>query len=121
MARPVGAESEEQLQDQASATVERAKPVPYRMPSIEPGEIVVWAYTPDAESYAAIVTRVGNNAISLFMIPPDSRRGELKDGVRHVDDPDLPRLMSEGGCWRDTRSMALLRDLGRLRKDPAWM
>jgi hypothetical protein len=118
----VGAEERQEMQDQASAMVERvAAPASFRMPSIYLGEIVLWSHAKGGDTYAGIVTRVGDKAISLFMMPPDSRRGEIRDGVRHVDDPELPKIISESGCWRDTRSMMLLRELGELRKRPEWM
>lgn len=113
-------EPQEGQEEQEALPPEDPAPMPYKMPSIFPGEIVLWSHTPDAEAYAAVVTRVGYNAVSLFMMPPDSRRGEIRDGVRHVSDPELPRLINEGGCWRDTRSMALLRELGRLRRRSEW-
>jgi hypothetical protein len=115
----LGEESGAVMQTEASARVERG---PWYMPSIEVGEVVVWSHNAQTEPNAAIVTRVGQKAISVVFFSADSRRPEVRDGVRHVSDPELAKIMNreESGVWWDTRTMTLLREMGRLRKQPDW-
>lgn len=65
-----------------------------------PGSVVLWTHTPGAEQSVAVVTRVGKQAISVNVFPPDQGRGTPKDGVRHIDDPWLKANHSpDSGVW----------------------
>lgn len=65
-----------------------------------PGSIVMWTHAPGGEPSVAAVTKIGRQAISVMVFPPDSPRGVPKDGVRHIDDPWLKTNLSpESGMW----------------------
>jgi hypothetical protein len=58
----------------------------------------------------ALVTQVGRRAVNLLAFPPDTRGGVPRDGVRHIDDPDLRRTTETAmlGCWDFTDEHKLL-------------
>jgi hypothetical protein len=94
----------------------------YRMPAISIGAIVLW-YPNGARSVPplpAIVTRINPRSLGLSIFAPDTHNLMLRDGVRHLDDPEFrkdPVRMGEEGGWDYTEeSKALgqtLTDLGR--------
>lgn len=70
----------------------------YRMP--RPTQVVVWRATPGGAPSPAIVTHVGQTAINIAIVPPDSRAICPKDAVRHVSDPLVAnQLNPEEGIW----------------------
>jgi hypothetical protein len=79
------------------------------MPPISIGDPCVWRHSPGHAATAAQVTRVGREAVSLILFPPDSRGGVVKDGVRFIGDPELPRLAhNDTGCWDYTARQKLV-------------
>ncbi len=83
---------------------------PYKMPEVCLGETVLWQHNfADQTPVAAVVTRVGSNAISVSIFPPDNKGCIPKDGVRHASDPGLDRIISNSGIWRHTDIGARLR------------
>lgn len=88
-----------------------AKPK-YVMP--KPAPVVSWRNAPGGDESIAVVTKVGRNAISLMLFPPDSRAGVPKESVRHVGDPDLKgQINSDSGAWDFTDETKLLRLLSK--------
>lgn len=70
----------------------------YKMP--RPTQVVVWRATPGGAPSPAIVTHVGQTAVNLAIIPPDSRALFPKDAVRHVSDPLVAnQLNPDEGLW----------------------
>lgn len=86
----------------------------YVMP--RPGSLVLWSHTPGAEQSVAAVTRVGKQAISVMIFPPDSPRGTPKDGVRHIDDPwvKTTNLSPDSGVWDFTEESKRIAQLEAL-------
>ena len=73
----------------------------YQMPKPEVGDLVIWyrqAQRIERREQAAIVTRVGEKVIDVFLVGVG---GRVLSGVKHVSDPRL-RLnddMREDGSW----------------------
>jgi hypothetical protein len=78
----------------------------FKMPSVALGDTVLWKHNRGSlEKTPAIVTRVGQEGISLLVIPPESRGGFSRDGVRHTDDPmNLKLVHSDTGVWEYTET-----------------
>ena len=70
--------------------------------------VVLWRHAPGGEASPAAVTKVGKQALSLMIFPPDSRVGVPKDGVRFIDDPFLKANVTDGGVWDYTDEHKLL-------------
>lgn len=79
---------------------------PYKMPAVHVGDIVLWKHNVGSNDPApAVVTKVGQAGIGVLMLPPDSRVGTPRDGVRHVSDPALATVLSsDTGVWDYTFS-----------------
>lgn len=81
---------------------------------VEVGQIVWWY--PDSNRNqrpsAAIVTAVGSDSVCLAIFSPVSYNLWLRDGVRHIDDPETraPELL-ELGCWDYTNAWKDYQDL----------
>jgi hypothetical protein len=85
------------------AVMSSSVPSLYEMPVVHLGQMVLWRHNPTAEVPApAIVTRVGQRAVSVFIIPTESKVGITRDGVRHKGDPELAKIQSDAGCWEYT-------------------
>lgn len=95
----------------ASSDKVPAKARPSQMPKIGLGEAVLWRHVPGDEPAAAIVTKVGRDAISVIIFPTESRAGVPKDGVRHSTDPQFVTMRNEGGCWDYTAERAAVNEL----------
>jgi hypothetical protein len=82
----------------------------FKMPPIALGDTVLWKHNRGSlEKTPAIVTRVGQEGISLLVIPPESRVGFSRDGVRHIDDPQNVKVVhSDTGVWEYTETHKLL-------------
>lgn len=69
----------------------------------ELGDIVLWYDHADkyGEPHPAIVTAIGlNNCICVNIFDPTRFNTVIKDGVRHIDDPDAQREeMKSSGGW----------------------
>ena len=81
--------------------VDQQELLQYQMPKPEVGDIIIWyrnAQQIERREQAAIVTRVGEKVIDLYLVGSGNR---VITGVKHVTDPRL-RLnddMREGGSW----------------------
>lgn len=77
---------------------------PFKMPEIGLGWPVAWKHSPgDSEVVAGFVTRIGDRGISVMLFPSEARVGTLKEGVRHVSDPDLATFVEyDQGVWDHT-------------------
>ncbi len=96
-------------------------PAKFTRPFVEVGMTVHWFHgdgrARDAEPHAAIVSRVGDRGIDLFVVQPGFSVGRDKAAALHVDDPMLSRGdRAEQGCWRHTpfnlKVMQLMAELG---------
>jgi hypothetical protein len=58
-----------------------------------------------------LITAVGSRAVSVIVFPPDRATILVKSGVRHLSDPDLPRLVQHDGCWDFTDDQKRLQQL----------
>ncbi len=77
------------------------KPVQYKMPLVELGEVVLY-FEGGVKSrpQAAIVSQVDGNSVVLNILLPNSYNFKIRDGVRHMDDPrtkDSEKI--ENGLW----------------------
>ncbi len=60
----------------------------------------VWRDRPGAdEVVAALITEVGQRTVGVTLFPPGSRVGITRQGVRHVSDPEFPKLVAQEGVW----------------------
>lgn len=76
----------------------------YQMPPAHLGPCV-WYSHAGAEPAAAIITSVGDRAVSVSVFAPDARVAGARSGVRHVSDPELRNPnASESGSWDYTHS-----------------
>lgn len=73
----------------------------YEMPHLFKGQMVVWHSDGDRNTVpvAAMVTEVGDRAVTVTLF--DKNRVGLvpMDGVRHVSDPWLKEHRDENGAW----------------------
>lgn len=70
----------------------------FLQPHVNVGDTVLFATGPDTEPAASLVTKVGHNHICIAHFDPLYRGVQVKDGVRHRDDP-LYRKESAEGYW----------------------
>lgn len=73
----------------------------------------VWYPQPGHEPSAGMIVQVGDRSVSVIVLSPYNRAGVIKDGVRHISDPDLsskPTAVS-AGCWDFTDDQKALRAL----------
>jgi hypothetical protein len=72
----------------------------YEMPTVEVGDIVYWfPHGSYSEPTAAIVSRLGHDNICVNLVSPNMHNFALRDGVRHVSDPNNSVAANEGGRW----------------------
>lgn len=77
----------------------------FKMPKVALGDIVLWRHNRvSPEPAPAVVTGVGDRAISLSIVVPGSVRVIPKDGVRHDTDPEVDRVLNEAGVWGYTET-----------------
>jgi hypothetical protein len=75
----------------------------FKPPQVGLGEPVLWYPGPgDYEPAPALVTKVGTLALSLFILPVNSRGGIPVDGVHHKDDPGNATRLNDQGVWEHT-------------------
>ena len=83
--------------------VQAKKSQDFSMPKPTVGELVWWCEDADvSRPCAGIITFVGDRAVTVNVPTPDLRDFLVKDGVRHVSDPDLREkafLRAERGGW----------------------
>jgi hypothetical protein len=95
-------------------SLEKAQvPEPYKMPKPSFG-LVYWKPSPHSKDLAVgIVTKVGDNAINVMVMPDGGYRPVEKNGVRHVSDEGFARLGDQRcGVWDFTdadKELAALR------------
>jgi hypothetical protein len=72
----------------------------YEMPKPPVGAVLFYPAIGN-EPVPALVTQVGKRAVNLLAFPPDTRGGIPRDGVRHIDDPDVRRSTATAtlGVW----------------------
>ena len=77
-------------------------PKGYQMPPAEVGLPVYW-YPSGSKAdkpHAAFVSGAANRSLSLNILSPTTYNYLLRDGVRHVSDPDAKRVeFQESGAW----------------------
>src|SRR6516162_3586570 len=89
---------------------------PYKQPKVHVGMMVHWhdggsRSTPPA---AAIVTAVADAMIDLSVVTPMALGFQIKQGVRHVDDPDRRQVeQADVGAWDYTPETKGIIELGR--------
>lgn len=85
-------------------------PPPYEMPKTKVGRMVWWFAPGDrSRPTAAIVTKVGFNAISVNIIMEDRGGFRSVSGVRHISDPEARNQNFEAfGTWDETDDTKLI-------------
>jgi hypothetical protein len=90
----------------------------YTPPPVSLGQMVIWWDCGESDTstpFAAVVTGVGTEALSLMILPPSSHNAMVRDGVRHNSDPNRsPALDTECGTWDytdETYELHRLRDM----------
>jgi hypothetical protein len=81
----------------------------YVMPEASVGP-AVWLPFVDGTPCAALITEVGDRAVSLTIFPEGSAVGIHRTGIRHVSDPDVSKLATAAdGLWdfSDDRKLLL--------------
>jgi len=85
----------------------------YKMPTARLGECL-WFHTPGEEAMPATITQVGGRSVMVSIHAPDNRGHLVRDGVRHVNDPELASMPAhDSGCWDYTayqRDVLALKD-----------
>lgn len=79
-----------------------AKVEGFKMPAIELGDVVFWfpGGSESADPHVAMVTKVGAETIHLNVFATNTYNLLLRDGVRHLTDPNAKRFeTSENGAW----------------------
>ena len=102
-----------------TATLEAPQPAlntrTYDPPKVEVGQVVNWwAYGEDngRPPVPAIVVAVGTRTVHLAVFSTMRKTVDIKDGVRHVKDPDAKRPeFVEVGAWSHTSLEARLKDI----------
>ncbi len=75
---------------------------PYVMPKPRIGDTVLWHDDLESENppMPAWVTRVSEDCLDLSILEHGVPKPLLKDGVRHINDPDKAKIKRlEAGCW----------------------
>ena len=75
----------------------------FKRPKVKLGDRVCWHGDADEGSppMMALVTEVGDNKITLAIIPPGSYNIQPMSGVPHADDPRVQKLLDkDAGCWQ---------------------
>jgi hypothetical protein len=91
----------------------------YVMPEASLGECV-WFFRPGEEGVPAIITKIGARSIQCSLHGEDNRGHIVKNGARHVSDPEAFRLVEhEDGYWDYTDWQKRLIALERITKDLA--
>lgn len=79
----------------------------FKMPPVEAGMAVLWypGGTRNEKPFAALVSAVGDRSIAVNLIQSNTYNFVLRDGVRHVADPDIrPTERHESGAWDYTQT-----------------
>jgi hypothetical protein len=91
----------------------------HEMKQPELGQTVLWFPEGDrsARPHPAVVTEIGQSAITCNVMGSDYRNFDVRGGVHHVDDPLSKKdAVREAGAWdftpRDKMIDKLLADLG---------
>ncbi len=77
---------------------------PYVMPKPRIGDTVLWHDDLESENppMPAWVTRVSEDCLDLSILEHGVPKPLLKDGVRHINDPDKAKIKRlEAGCWEN--------------------
>lgn len=75
----------------------------FKMPAVELGDTVFWHLDGDdsVSPTAAIVTELGEQGISLAIVPPGTYNVQPRSGVPHCDDPRVRQMLDHDvGCWQ---------------------
>ena len=82
---------------------QRAETDQWKMPPVEIGQTVIWRPEPGAQEFLALVTVAGANNITVALLYPHTRNFDIRDGVRHVDDPGRKDMETKDlGVWEYT-------------------
>jgi len=89
---------------------------PFAPPPVEVGQTVLWRHSPSDENpVAAIVTSSNGRVLEVWVLSIGRFNGQPRDGVYHIDDPDLRRRETTEGCWdlldRDKKINKLIDEL----------
>lgn len=83
------------------------------VPPPEIGDVVLWYQEgdPDSPPFAAHVTAIGLDSLTLNIMDPSVRNYSIKDGVRHISDPYCRRAETKdaGGWEYRPKDLALLK------------
>jgi len=73
----------------------------FKMPHVEVGMMVNWYSEGNkADLHAAIVTEVGQSAISVNVLAPDTYNTKPYSGVPHCSQPEINRnILRDSGTW----------------------
>ena len=101
----------------STATLDKPVQV-WKMPEVGIGAIVWWHGTGKRSRehgpIAAMVTKVNHRSVALSIVDSSNAMFKIRDGVRHVDDPDTnDSERYEDGCWDFTDEH---RRLGKLEQ-----
>lgn len=80
-------------------------PATYKMPEVHLGQTVIWYDGGNIADrpFAAIVVGVGSETVSLAIVPAGSHNLMVRDGVRHVGDPNRRAIkIEDAGAWDHT-------------------
>ena len=78
-----------------------AKPAAFKMPKVCLGMNVIWRPSPGGDPSAAMVVRVGDDAIEVQCHVSGLNNHYTRGGVRYKDDPWLLThpMAEQQGCW----------------------
>lgn len=98
-----------------TATVERRKQdeATYVMPSVQVGDIVLWypKGDPKMPGQPAMVTSVSRQTIACNIFSRAFRDLKIREGARHITDPQATRPeLADEGAWDYTFQAKLLMD-----------
>lgn len=92
----------------------------------ELGDVVLWYPDgdPDASPHPAVVTQIGDDAVTLNVMGPDFRSFKVQAGVVHLSHPNARRPETcDAGAWKHTpatdRLLRLEQAIERLGKEKA--
>lgn len=75
------------------------KTAAYTMPTALLGPCL-WYHAKNEEPMLGMITQTGYRSVMVSILAPDNRGLLVKDGVRHLSDPDLFNMPEhKEGCW----------------------
>lgn len=99
------------------------KAPPFKMPHVDPGDVVVWLSDPDADPKTGYIVMVARNQGQCIDAVQLGGRARQLDALRHRNDPMLkenPELLRElGGCWVESTNMLRMNEIETLLSELA--